>query len=334
MNAAVHDYAPAQSSSGLRLEVAVLAILWLTLSVASGYRWFGPGRDYIYYSEFYANLAAGNYFYDERFEPLFVATAWVFKYLLFSEFQLFIAVLVAVALGIKLQLIYRLTRWPFVACITYLMMFYALHEYTQIRQSLAIAFGLLSIHCYLERRFVWSLAWIAVGALFQSSIVVLGIGVLLFNLLALGRVAVGLGVLAVAALAGSVTSISSVLFLSAIVPNFSVYVLDALQYEPLNLASGPNLLFVAMLAVAAPLIGPSDRQRMMYLIMCLLAVVSFVVLIDFPVLAQRFRDMYAVFGILLAFSFPRRSFGTLSGALMLLAGCWSLSKVGDILTVG
>lgn len=301
------------------------------LSVASGYRWFGFGRDYILYLQFYDNLGVENFFRDDRFEPMFVATAWTFKYLLQAEFQIFITMLVALSLGIKLRLIYRLTRWPLLACLTYLMMFYVLHEYTQIRQSLAIAFGLLSIDSYIRRRFVRSLVFIVIGMLFQSSIAVLGLGVILFNLLVLGRVGAAIGLVAIVSVVPTVTSVSGALFIASYVPNFSVYVTDVLQYQPLNIASGPNILFAAMLVVLTPLVSPADRARMMYLIMCLLAAVSFVALLDFPVLAQRFRELYAVFGILLAFSFQWRSFGMVGALLMLLSGGWSLYRVGDLL---
>lgn len=331
MTAATAATSPVHSTSGLRLDVALLAVLWMLLSVASGYRWFGLGRDYILYLQFYENLGPDNFFRDDRFEPLFVASAWISKYLLHAEFQFFITMLVALSLGIKLRLIYRLTQWPLLACLTYLMMFYVLHEYTQLRQSLAIAFGLLSIDSYIRRRFVRSLLFIGIGMLFQFSIGVLGLGVLLFQLLVVGRFGMAIGIVGIASVVPLVTSISGALFIASFVPNFSVYVTDVLQYQPLNLASAPNILFAAMLLVVTPLVSPTDRARMMYLIMCLLAAVSFVALLDFPVLAQRFRDLYAVFAILLAFSFHWRSFGMIAALLMMLSGAWSLYRVGDIL---
>lgn len=321
----------AHRSTAVRLDAALLAAVWLLLSVASGYRWFGPGPDYLVYQQFYGSLSLDNFYRDERFEPLFVASAWVFKYLLRSEFQLFITVLVSLSLAIKLRLIYRRTRWPLLAGLTYLMIFYMLHEYTQIRQALAIAFGLLSIEAYIERRYVRSLLFIGLGVMFQSSVAILGLGVLLSNFLVLGRLGAALGLTGIAYVAPLATTIGGALFIARFFPAFSIYVGDFLQYEPLNLASGPNILFAAMLTVTIPLVSATDRPRMMYAIMCLLAVVAFVVLLDFPVLAQRFRDIYAVFGILLAFSFPLRSFGSLAVILTIVSGLWSLSRVSDIL---
>lgn len=330
MNALAYTPERVRSPSGLRIDVAVLFIAGALLSLASGYRWFGEGRDYSNYADFYAGLGPFTYFRDERFEPLFVTSAWLSKYVFFVEFQIFISGLVALSLWIKLRLIYKNTEWPFLACITYLMTFYFLHEYTQIRQALAIAFGLLSIQSYLRRDFIGSLIYIGIGIMFQSSVAVLGIGVAVFNLVAMGWIGALIGLVAVAKLV-SINYGGLASFAIDYIPYLTAYIDDVIDSQPLNIVSGPNIGFFVMLMIATPAVKIVDRRRVMYLIMCLLAVVSFLAFRDFPVLAQRFRDLFGVFGILLAFSFPARTYGGLAGTVIFISGAWSLYRLTDLL---
>ena len=333
MTAATQTDAPPRSASGVPIDVAVLAVAWLLLSVASGYRWFGPGRDYVIYAEFYSTLGPGDDFTTHRFEPLFMASAWLFKFVLAADVELFLSALIALALGIKLTLIYRLTRLPFLACLTYLASYYILHDYTQLRQAVAIAFGLLSIDQYVRGRLLPSLIFIVIGALFQSSILVLGLGVLVFNALKLGPLGAAAILFAIVELFSLVSSFAAIDLLTLVNPDFSVHVDDFVNSTPLNVASGPNVAFAAMLLITAPLISLKDRRQTMNLVMCLMAVVVFLTLSEFPTLAQRFRDVFAVFGILLAFSFPPRSFGSIAAAIMMISSLWVLYRADDVLGV-
>ena len=173
----------ARPASGLSLEVATATLLLLILAVAAGERWFGFGRDYLFYTEFYDRLGVATGLTGERFEPGFTAGAWLFKYGLGLPYAAYATVLVGGALAAKFTLFFRHCDQPLLACLVYCAAFYPLHEYTQIRIAVALAFGMTGAVAAVQGRPIIGGLLILAGATFQSSEIVIGIGVAIALLL-------------------------------------------------------------------------------------------------------------------------------------------------------
>ncbi|MFQ3666814.1 MAG: EpsG family protein, partial [Sphingomonadaceae bacterium] len=136
-------------SPGAGLSVLVAGLL----AMASGYRWFGEGRDYGDYLIFWSDIGSISLLPQSRFEPGFTWMAWAFKNL-GADYGLFASFLVLVSLGIKFAVFYRQTRWPLAAVACYLGMFFFVHEYTQLRMAVALAFALLAAVAFGNGRWI------------------------------------------------------------------------------------------------------------------------------------------------------------------------------------
>ena len=158
-----------------------LLLIWLFFSFAAGYHWFGEGRDYSEYLSFYSGLESKSFWVNIRFEPGFTFFAWVFKFYLGASYSTFYLVLVSLALGLKLHLIWRYTNSPVLAALAYLMLFYPLHEYTQIRVAVAMGFAYLAIHEGLQRKIYNALILLLLALFFHYSVVVLIVSASLFS---------------------------------------------------------------------------------------------------------------------------------------------------------
>lgn len=119
--------------------------VWLVLSFAAGLRWLGYDRDYDNYLNFYQSISSDFFiFIQTRFEHGFIFLAWISYNLANLEFSLFLVLLAAIALAIKIYLFYR-HPYAWILLIAYIPNLYLLHEMTQIRAAIAIAFVYLAI---------------------------------------------------------------------------------------------------------------------------------------------------------------------------------------------
>lgn len=111
------------------------------LSVLSAYRFLGIDKDYAQYLYFYRNLSVG---YSGRFEVGFVLLS-LFAKEIFDSFSALLFFSSFVSLSAKYYLISKLPNWYFWGLL-YFFALYPLHELTQIRVSVALGFGYLSIY--------------------------------------------------------------------------------------------------------------------------------------------------------------------------------------------
>lgn len=290
---------------GLSLEAGVATLLVAVLAIAAGNRWFGFGRDYLFYVEFYDRLGIAVGLTQERFEPSFTAGAWLFKYGLGLPYAAYATVLVGGALATKFTLVFRHCDQPLLACLVYCSAFYPLQEYTQIRVAVALAFGMAGAVAAVQRRPVLGGILILAGATFQSSEIVIGIGVAITLLLRV-RLPVALlmcGVLAVTAQA--LIPDDPVAFLVQFNPLAQDYI-NQLDADVPNFFSVANISVIAvtLLALVAAIRSRDDILKM-GTIMTVLSIASLIILHDIPVFAFRFRELFSVFAILVAF---RRGF--------------------------
>lgn len=290
-----------RAAKALSLEAAIAVALALFLALAAGNRWFGVGRDYLLYVDFYDRLGLATNITEERFEPGFTFGAWLFKFGLGLPYAAYATTLVAGALASKFALFFRHCSQPLLACLVYCAAFYPLHEYTQLRVAVGLAFAMPGAVAAVRGRPALGGLLILAGATFQSSVVVVGLGVGIALLLRLRQPVLlllcGLLVLVVQALVPD----DPIALLTKFNPLAQDYI-SQINAEAPNFFSVANVgvIAVTMLAYVAA-IRSNDRVLKMAVIMTTLSVASLGILSDIPTFAFRFRELFSVFVILVAY---------------------------------
>jgi hypothetical protein len=289
---------------------AILSISALA-GIAAGYRWFGYGRDYYDYLIAYAGVETTFSVSYSRFEPAYNALSWVFKTILNVEYETFTSVLIAVALTIKLYLINRYLRYAALATIVYFLFLYPLHEYTQVRVALGIAFGFWGLHLFLARRWLLGLLCFTIAILFHYTMIVFVAGMTVAVLIRNRRWVIvgtlfGLIVLALSeSLLNFVTTFAGLF--SPIATFYTQQVARGLLADDVNLFATVNLMLYASL-ISALLFRwfNEDRYRRINVLLALISVLIMVLFVTLPVFAHRLREVFAFAFILFAFRDARR----------------------------
>lgn len=125
----------------------------LICSTLIAIRIFGQDNDYQNYLFFWDNMVPGFSDSESRFEIVFVLFAELFKYIFHSSFTVFLFFIAFSSLLIKFQLFRKNKDFYFIA-LMYLLSMALLHEMTQIRAALAIAFAFTSIYLRAKKQFV------------------------------------------------------------------------------------------------------------------------------------------------------------------------------------
>ena len=312
-----------QRFTGLRPEIGLTFLVWALLSVAAGFRWLGVGKDYGEYIYFYSQLGTFETVFHSRFEPGFVLIAWVFKQL-GAPYGLFSFFLVALSLAIKFSLIHKYTKWPLVAIFCYISLFYFLHEYTQIRAGVALAFGLLASFAYCENRFFRSAILLLIAATFQSSILALGLGFAIYSSTKSPKYLVFYLVIFFTLLF-LLQKVSIIEMASMLNPLILAYINEASDFDPPNKYSPANILLLMSIMFSLSL-AIKDRilGHRMSLIMCILALVTFFAFYSFPLMANRMFGLYSIFVIFLSFNFRGFGLPSIAGVATVLNAFWAL----------
>ena len=146
-----------------------LTVFVILISIVAAMRLFGVDKDYFEYLYFFQEVDFG---YSGRFEPGFVLFA-IFLKEIFGDFGIFLFFVAIVSLSIKFYLLSRLPYF-FYWVILYFAMFLFIHEMTQIRVALAIAFGYWALYsAYSGGRLLTRIILLIVAACFQFSILIL-----------------------------------------------------------------------------------------------------------------------------------------------------------------
>ena len=278
------------------LSNLTLFMSWVVLTLAVGNLWLGAPRDYYEYLPWYQNLPSYLDYTETRFETGFHFIAWVFRHTFGASFNFFIGCSAAVSLGIKIWLFKRYLKYPFFGILLYTAIFYPIHEYTQYRVALSLAFSYLAVHLILERRWMWSFV------LFLISISLHGSSLLLF--------AAGLGgylfkgnrtVLATMAATILMSIFSGQLrgaiedTVNLINPLATSYLDNRANLEGVTIFSVNNLLFIGM-SFFCIILGYYNRSRyhMLFLTITLTSITPIILLPEAPIIAQRAKEVLFV----------------------------------------
>ena len=281
---------------------ATMIISWLFLSFASGRLLFGPSRDYYEYLGYYESIPVTFSVLDTRFEPGFHAVAWLFRNWFQADLSTLIIVLAMASLAVKFLLFRKYLQYPLLAVLFYTVLFFPIHEYTQYRVGISLAFGYWAIHLLLDRRFVWAVVLFALSFSFHySSILLLIVG--FGGLFVRGRWAVA--VVVAAAVIGA-TLIEPLRFMledlfGALNPLSGSYLDNKAMIEGVSLTSVNNLLLIAAVAcyIAAGYYS-RGRYHAVFLTMTIASLVPIALLPEAPVIAQRSKEVLFVAVIFLA----------------------------------
>lgn len=311
-----------------KLKAVFLVLIWLFFSFAASYQWFGEGRDYSEYLRFYSWLKSNSFWTHTRFEPGYTFLAWVFKFYLGTSYSLFYLVLVSLALGLKLHLIWRYTTSPVLATLVYLMLFYPLHEYTQIRVAVAIGFAYLALHKGLQGKIYNALILFFLALIFHYSVAVLVVGACLFFFLRQNIYLFASGVVLSLMLLAFIRLQFFSTFLYRLNPLTSAYIKNS------STTIEPNLLSLSFILFGTTLVSISFDQRpwrddytYLWFFLSIIGMVSFVLLNDSPVFAHRIKEIFMVSSIFLTFKSRWLSLiAPIPAMLMIMNGMWFLYR--------
>jgi hypothetical protein len=289
----------------------VIIVISLIAGLASGYRWLGWGRDYYDYLLAYANVDPGFSLSYSRFEPAYNALSWLFKIVLGLEYEPFATVLVAVGLAMKLYLIHRYLRYAWLATIVYFLFLYPLHDYTQIRISLGIAFGFWAMQFVLSRRWLMALVALALSVLFHYTMLVFIVGLAAALVLPNRKWVIAGTIAGLVTLSLSESLLSFVtLFAGWFNPLADVYtnqVARGLLIQDVNIFSAFNLfLYGALIASVMYSWFDTDRYRRVNALLAATSVLVMLLFLTLPTFAHRLREVFMFAFILFAFRDARR----------------------------
>lgn len=309
-------------------KAALIVFVWLFLSFAASYQLFGVGRDFPGYLDSYSQLGQHSFWTDSRFEPGYVFFAWVFKFYLKASFSHFYLVLVSFALGIKLYLIWRYTSSPVLAMLVYVMLFYPLHEYTQIRVAVALGLAYLALHKGLQGKISNAIVLFFLALTFHFSVAVLLVGACLVFFFRQNIYYFVYGSVLVFMLLAFFGLQFFTIFISELNPLTLAYLENTQSAITPNLFSLSMILFFTTFVSIALFQRPwRDNYTCLWFFLSIMGMISFVLLIDSPVFAHRVKDVLLVSSVFLTFRFRRISLGArVPAMLMIVNGMWVLYR--------
>jgi hypothetical protein len=323
------DTAAAERQIVIRVQPAVViaALLAILLSLAAAFRWFGTGRDYGGYLNYYNQIGATGMPRGSRMEPGFAYGAWFFKNCLGAGFPVYYALLVGLSLALKFRLLLKYATAPLFAIGVYILLLYPLHEYTQLRIAFGIAMIFTAIDLYFDNhRFAAALSCLT-AILFHSS-------TLIFLVVAIGvRFVVNrrpVFVMALIAAAGTAISLAVAKIgglLQAQSLMLEKYVKQSHIWQTPTAFSGQNVLLFAAVVSSAVFLRPwqNFRDRCFFLL-SLFYYMFYFSLSSIPVFARRLSDMFIIAFLFYTFRFDNYSRSRIPALFMLLAGFWVLYK--------
>jgi hypothetical protein len=302
-----------------------LGLLAVVFALASGYRWFGFGRDTSEYLQFYNNLGATPQLTQFRFEPGFTLAAWFCKTKLGIGYAVFCALIVVSSLALKFRLLWKHTSAPVIAAIIYLMLLFPLHEYTQIRAAFAFALAYTAIDEYLDGKWVAAIMLFVMAVLFHYSAIVLAVGaaLVLFVSYRPPAIVAALFIMVAAVSSFVVSAVARLLEHANVVA--SIYINKTFLYQTPTLYSGLNILLFLLIVCGAIFLRPwQARKDGFFFFLSFWALTSYVALFRIPVLAHRIEEAFIFSYFLFAFRFDESHQSHIPSALMVLTGGWML----------
>lgn len=278
----------------------ILIAAWLPLSVIAGFRFLGDGMDFLQYYIFYNSIPRFFDVENSRFEVGYQVTAWLFSNILGWKYELFATLLAAIALGTKFHLFQKYLNHCLYAAILYVLIFYPLHEYTQLRSAVSLSFGYLAIHLYIEGKRKRSLLVFGAAFLFHYSILALACVFFMSGFMAtINRLAVIslLSLIILFAMAANAIDILSIFttYLGAFNPLVDDYAYAGEFYFVQNLLSVQNIstFLICGYSIISGKFSESDYNARMTVI-AIAGLATALVFVESPVLGLRIRDMMVI----------------------------------------
>lgn len=283
----------------IKFQYITIIVLSIIFGWIAGYRPFGFGRDFINYYNFYSTLSVGDSISYYRFEPAFVISAMISKHILGLSFELFVTILTAISLFIKLNVLKKLDH-PFLAILFYLSVWYPLHENTQIRTAFALSILFLALKPMLMKQWIRFSALAAVSICFHYSAAMVVIILLFSNLLANYRMPIAIIVIFVS---GSIVN-QSVSFLSDIFELINpLYRSGYEEFEKPNIFSINNILTFFLIIFSWVSGNLKCHRKRVISLVTICGLMVFLLFSSEPVLSHRLKEMILVFTTLIAFEY-------------------------------
>jgi hypothetical protein len=318
------DFYDSNRPSRLQIKFIVLALFALALSAASVFRWFGETADYERYQYSYNVLDFSSPLDTTRYEPGYVFSEWIFKYLLHADFSFFLFCYLAVALLMKVILFCRMTSSPVLTGIVYALLLYPLHEYTQIRAAMGLSVAYFALFEMLRSRYLRAIVLFCVAVMFHySAITIAMVSALFLWLWNRPRSAiVGLAVVSIV-LAGWYGSIVDYFF-DVAAPLVAANIMELSQQgDDVRVLSTYSVLIYASVLACGLFLRPLRRKKNSLLfLLSVIGIVLMIFLKDQPILGSRLRETLEMPILLLAFS------GSLAGARLVPALLIGLTALG------
>jgi len=145
----------------------------IVLITIAGLRPIGLDRDSLNYNYLINSYKGFSNIDISREEPLFWIIAEINRVLFRGSFRSFLMIFAILGITIKLYAIKKLSVKPFLSIIIYILLYFILHEMTQIRQGVACGIFLLSIPDILNKNFKSYLLKIILATMFHYIAIVL-----------------------------------------------------------------------------------------------------------------------------------------------------------------
>lgn len=315
----------ATHSHAFYFQAVFVFTVWAAATYAAGFRLLGEGRDFINYVNFFDSIPTDLSFSDFRFEPGFVLLAWIFKNVLNTSYEQYATFIVAVSLGLKIQLFYRHCASPFLAFIAYMAIFYPLFEYTQIRTALAAALALHAIFAYLDEKKWRSLIFFGLAISFHFSAALFA-GMLFAAFLGRRKPYIILALLPLGWVFSNTIVTQTAFVASYVNPLVSIYIENSLNDTRPNIFSVLNISMILLLIVGYFSGLVKDSQQWLFFFIAAASMAIFIIFLPVPVFASRMKELLSISFIFLVFRY-RLSTGNIVPVILLTgAGFWSLYR--------
>lgn len=311
----------------MRLSPTQRAFVVVSLAALGAFlastRALGSGADYLDYKFFFDSLSVDTNLGDFRFEPGFVYSAMVFKFILGANYAEFVFFVVFVSLLIKLFILARQENALF-ALAFYGIAFYPLLEYTQVRLAIATALGFLAIEFLIADKVRLSfVTFLASCAFHYSMLSVAGVVFLVF-LTSRANLLLALAGATVMVIAARLFFIQATDIVGGINATLTASIVER-HYYSARLINATHI-FMLMSAIALAFIRKHIAVFEFRLIFTLICVgfISFIVFRDMSVIGHRLKELFFAQTALFFF---RYRVTTYTLPFMASAGCFAAAML-------
>ena len=314
----------------LRRKSFFVFIVSILFSLIAGLRMFGLDRDYYQYLDGWQELAQG---YANRWEPFFSFLATSVQSIFGNEsFHVFLFLVAFISLNIKLYLFSKNKHFGLIVFI-YLVMLFPLHEMTQVRAALAIAFAYLGLYkaTFEKSHIIERLLYVILAVNSHISTLVIAPFILM------PQIANKRSSLLILLLGSSfallfpilISIMSEYLFetsTGALLSFYTALDLDELGITKPNPFSMRSITFVILLFIGLYNLRVMPKEALPWFYVSFFGIVSFYSMADFPTIAHRLFELTMISNLVWATALKGKS-KIVSLILLLLFGVYSFAKL-------